>query len=485
MNGTSIADLDLAPYIDGAFRRPREPEDVDIINPATEEKIVTLSLGGAADIDAAVVAARAAFPGWRDTSGPERARFLLRLADLVEQHADALARLEALDIGKPVGQPLMVDVPNTVATLRYMAGWADRITGEVIPSPAPDGRPTHTYVRHEPLGVIGAIVPWNTPLMLASWKIAAAVCTGNTVVMKPAEIAPLSVLYLARLIDEAGFPRGTVNIVPGTGPNAGEALVGHPGVAKVSFTGSTAVGRRILQQAAETFRPVALELGGKSPHVVLADADVEAAVTATAIGLFFNQGQVCAAGTRVFVHRSLYPDFVAALTSAADSQVLGDPFDPATTVGPVVSASQRDRVQNWIAKGTAEGARQAAGGDVAGPGFFVRPTIFADATNDMAIARNEIFGPVGVVIPFDDPAEAIRLANDSDYGLAASIWTSNISDAHLLAEQVEAGTVWVNGWGGLNPGLPWGGVKHSGMGKELGWSGVLSYTREKVVSITL
>ena len=315
----------------------------------------------------------------------------------------------------------MLDVPNAIATFRHFAGWADKITGSTIPTAGYFGRPTHSYTVREPVGVIGAIVPWNTPLMIASWKLAPALACGNTVVVKPPEDAPLSILHLASLFAEAGLPAGTVNVVPGLGPVAGQALVDHPGVDKISFTGSPETGRAIQIAAAQTFKRVTLELGGKSPQIILADADVEAAVNGTAMGLFFNQGEVCAAGTRVLVHRSHYDDVVNALAGAASAQVLGDPFDPATTMGALINAKQRDRVLGYIEKGTAEGARLVAGGTRGdGDGFFVRPTIFADVDNDMTIAREEIFGPVGAVIPFDAPEEAIRLANATQYGLAAS-----------------------------------------------------------------
>ncbi|SPZ35037.1 aldehyde dehydrogenase [Rhodococcus wratislaviensis] len=322
--------------------------------------------------------------------------------------------------------------------------------------------------------------------MITGWKLAPALAAGNTVVIKPPEAAPLSILHLGRLLAEAGLPPGTVNIVPGDGAVAGNALVEHPDVDKISFTGSPAVGRLIQERAAKTVKRVTLELGGKSPQIILDDADLEAAINGTAMGLFFNQGETCAAGTRVLVHRSLYGAVVDGLAAAADAQVLGDPFDPATTMGALVDAKQRDTVLRYVTIGTDEGARLAAGGARhQGPGYFVRPTIFADATNDMTIAREEIFGPVGTVIPFDDPAEAIRLANQTQYGLAASIWTRDVSRAHILARRVRAGAVWVNGWAALDPALPWGGMKTSGVGRELGWSGILANTEEKAVTIVL
>ena len=457
------------------------------INPANEETLVEVAAASADDVDAAVRAAQAQLAGeWAAMPGSQRGRILNRVADLIERDIDILTRLEALDIGKPVMQPTVLDVPNAARTFRHFAGWADKITGQVIPTDGYMGRPTHSYTRREPIGVVGAIVAWNTPLMIASWKLAPALAAGNTVLVKPAEDAPLSILHLARLFEEAGLPAGVVSVLPGLGEVTGQAIVDHPGIDKLSFTGSPEVGRMIGVAAAKSFKRVTLELGGKSPQIILPDADVEAAVAGTAMGLFFNQGETCAAGTRVLVHRSLYSDVVDALAGAADQQVLGDPFDPATTMGALVNRDQRDRVLGYIEKGKAEGARVAAGGTRPdGAGYFVRPTIFADATNDMTIAREEIFGPVGTVIPFDDPEEAVRIANATSYGLAATIWTRDVTAAHTLAAQVRAGAVWVNGWAAIDAALPWGGVKSSGIGRELGWSGILANTEEKVVTIVL
>lgn len=472
-------------FVGGEFRDGSAGVVADI-NPATEKALVDVSAAGPDDVDAAVRAARAAFEGeWAATPAPVRGRLLSDLAALVERDASTLAHLEALDVGKPIGQPQMLDVPNAVATLRHFAGWADKISGTVISTPGYFGRPTHSYSVREPLGVVGAIVPWNTPLMIATWKIATALAAGNTVVVKPPEDAPLSILHLARLIAEACFPPGTVNVVPGTGEVTGEALVSHPGVDKISFTGSTEVGRRVGSVAAQRFARTTLELGGKSPQIILADADLEAAIAGTAMGLFFNQGEVCAAGTRVLVHRSHYETVVTALAGAADAQVVGDPLDPETTIGALINARQHERVQSYIAEGRAGGARMVAGGDAPSPGYFVRPTIFADADNEMCIAREEIFGPVGTVIPFDDVDEAISIANDTSYGLTATLWTRDVSSVHTLARRVRVGAVWVNGWGALDPALPWGGMKSSGIGRELGWSGIVANTEEKVVTVVL
>jgi acyl-CoA reductase-like NAD-dependent aldehyde dehydrogenase len=474
-------------YINGQWRPSASGATLSDYNPATEELLAEIAAGTAEDVDAAVKAARVQLNGgWGALPGVARGQILNRVADLIERDAARLAALEAVDIGKPLGQPMILDIPNAAATFRHFAGWADKITGSSIPTAGYMGRPTHSYTIREPVGVIGAIVPWNTPLMIAAWKLAPALAAGNTLVVKPAEDAPLSILWLGKLLAEAGLPPGVVNIVPGVGLVAGNALVEHPDVDKISFTGSPAVGRVIQQKAAETFKRVTLELGGKSPQIILPDADIEAAVNGTALGLFFNQGEVCAAGTRILVHRSRYDDVVGALSAAASAQVLGDPFDPATTLGALVNAKQRDSVLGYIERGKAEGARVASGGGRPdGPGYFVEPTIFADATNDMSIAREEIFGPVGTVIAYDDPAEAIRLANDTKYGLAASIWTQDVTQAHALARQVRVGAVWVNGWAAIDPALPWGGMKSSGTGRELGWSGILANTEEKVITVVL
>ncbi|PXY33195.1 betaine-aldehyde dehydrogenase [Prauserella sp. PE36] len=457
------------------------------LNPATEEKLTDVAAASAEDVDAAVAAARAQLSGdWAALPGSQRGKILNRVAELIERDADTLARLEAMDVGKPLAQPSMLDIPNAARTFRHFAGWADKITGQVVPTDGYLGRPTHSYTRREPVGVIGAIIPWNTPLMIAAWKLAPALAAGNTVVVKPPEDAPLSILHLAALLQEAGLPDGVVSVLPGLGPVAGQALVDHPGVDKISFTGSPEVGRQIAMAAASSFKRITLELGGKSPQIILPDAELEAAVAGTAMGLFFNQGEVCAAGTRVLVHRSRYAEVVEALAAAAAQQVLGDPLDPATTMGALVNKKQQERVLGYIEKGRSEGARIVAGGSRPdGAGFFVQPTIFADVDNDMTIAREEIFGPVGSVIPFDEPEEAIRIANDTSYGLAATLWTRDVAAAHTLAAQVRAGAVGVNGWAPIDAALPWGGMKTSGIGRELGWSGILANTEEKVVTVVL
>jgi betaine-aldehyde dehydrogenase len=474
-------------YLAGRWQDASDGGTFTDLNPSTERPLADVAAATADDVDAAVRAARAQLHGeWGATPGAARGKLLSRLADLIERDADLLARLEALDIGTPVGQLRMLSIPNAAATFRHFAGWADKINGASIPTAGYFGRPTHSYSVREPVGVIGAIIPWNAPLMIAAWKLAPALAAGNTMVVKPPEDAPLSILHLARLIHEAGVPAGVVNVLPGLGEVTGAAIVAHPDVDKISFTGSPQVGRIIAQRAAETFKRTTLELGGKSPQVIMADADLQAAIDGTAMGLFFNQGEVCAAGTRVLVHRSLYSQVVEGLSAAAASQVLGDPLDPKTTMGALVNAKQRDTVLDYIQAGRDGGARLVAGGGrPERAGFFVEPTIFADVDTDARIAQEEIFGPVGSVIPFDTTEQAVALANGTVYGLAASIWTRDVSQAHHLAAQVRAGAVWVNGWAALDPALPWGGMKTSGTGRELGWAGIEANTEEKVITIIL
>jgi betaine-aldehyde dehydrogenase len=356
----------------------------------------------------------------------------------------------------------------------------------VIPVPGIYGGPAHAYTIREPLGVIGAIVPWNGPLSITVWKLAPALAAGCTAVIKPSEDAQLTVTYLGKLILEAGIPEGVVNIVLGLGESAGAALADHPGVDKLSFTGSPEVGRAVARAAAANVTPVTLELGGKTPQIILADADLEKAVPMCAIGMFANQGQICAAGTRIVAHRSVYDAVVEGLGQAAAAVRLGDPFDESATMGSLINRQQFDRVMGYIDVGREEGARVVAGGDRGlDRGYYVQPTIFADASNDMRIAQEEIFGPVGTVIPFDDVEDAVRIANDSVYGLSAAVWTRDVSMAHLLAREVKVGAFWVNTWGVLDPALPWGGTKQSGIGREMGWAGIEDCTEEKLVAIAL
>lgn len=460
---------------------------IDVVNPAREEVIARVPNGGVEEIDAAVRAARAQFDGgtWSQLSGPERGALILKLADLVERDAQLIARYDALCIGRPFIEPQMLDLPNALSTLRHFAGWADKIEGRTIPTPGYFGRPTLSYTIREAVGVIGAIVPWNTPFMITCWKLAPALATGCTIVIKPAEETPLSALHLAQLAQEAGFPPGVINVVTGRGAVAGAALAVHPGVDKVTFTGSPVVGAEIMRHAGPLFKRVAMELGGKSPQIVFDDADLDAAIQGCAMGLFFNQGQVCAAGTRLLVQRGVYDQLLQGLRGAAESIKVGDPLDEGVTMGAVAKRSQYDSVARYIRAGIEDGATLVTGGALEGKGCFIRPTLFANASNSMRIAREEIFGPVGTLIVFDTEAEALALANDSKYGLGATIWTRDLARAHRMAGKVQAGAVGINGWAPIDARLPWGGVKTSGLGRELGYSGIEACTEEKVITVVL
>lgn len=474
--------------IDGELRDATGGSVLDDINPATGQLIVHVASAGIADVDAAVGAARRAFDEgpWSRMSGSERGQILLRLADLVERDADILAGLEALDVGKPVRDARIAEIENAIATLRYFAGWADKIEGRTIPTAGFMGRQALSYTVREPVGVVGAIVPWNGPTMISTWKIAPALAAGCTIVLKPSEDAPLPAIHLGQLAQEAGLPRGVLNVITGVGSVAGDALTRHPGVDKITFTGSTQVGRAIQIAAAETFKPVTLELGGKSPQIILGDADIAAATAGTAMGLFFNAGEVCAAGSRILVERGIRDEVVDGLVTAAKGIRVGDPFDPLTTMGALINSKQRDRVLSYIDIGQSEGAEIAAGGSSPNTsGYFVEPTIFTNANNSMRIAQEEIFGPVGAVIEFDNMEEAIELANASAYGLAANIWTSDVSAAHSVARRVRAGSVAINAWSPIGPQLPWGGIKSSGIGRELGKYAIHANTDEKVITVVM
>lgn len=473
-------------FIGGAWTDAAETYST--LNPANGQPLVDLAAASNTDVDAAVSAATSAFKGEWGSLAPSRKGLLLNtLADLVERDIEILAALESADMGRPFGMGAQLMVPNLIASLRYYAGWSDKLNGEQIPNDGYMGGPvpTHAYTIREPLGVVAAIVPWNAPLMILGWKLAPALACGNTIIIKPAEDASLSILHLAALVDEAGFPAGTVNVLTGHGRVVGEALALHPGIQKISFTGSTEVGRSILRNSATSFKRTTLELGGKAPQIVFEDANLEAAMRGCAMGMFFNQGEVCAAGARVIAHRKVYDAMVEGLAAAAEAQVIGDPFDAATTMGPLVNARQHDRVKEYLQIGTDEGATAVTGGKALDrPGFFVEPTVFA-GTNEMRVAREEIFGPVGVVIPFDTDDEALSLANDNAYGLSATIWTQDLARAHTAAAKMEAGAIGVNGWSPLAPQLPWGGIKSSGVGREMGYEGILSYTETKTVTVVL
>ncbi len=453
------------------------------VNPATGEEICQVAEADAADVEKAVKAARAAFDSgpWRKTPASERGRLLLRLAELIEDHADELAALESLDNGKPVSVAKAVDVAATADCYRYFAGWADKIQGKTIPI----NGDYFCYTRLEPVGVVGQIIPWNFPLLMQAWKLAPALATGNTVVMKPAEQTPLSALRIGELIVEAGYPEGVVNILPGFGPTAGAAIARHMDVDKVAFTGSTEVGHLIMEAAAKSnLKRVTLELGGKSPNIVFADTNLDEAVEGAHFGLFFNHGQCRCAGSRVFVEEKIYDDFVEKSGARARKRTVGDPFDPKTEQGPQVDQSQFDKVMGYIDSGRSEGAKLVCGGERVGDkGYFIEPTVFADVQDDMKIAREEIFGPVMSIIPFKNLDEVVSRANRTDYGLAAAVWTRDISKAHAIANSVRAGTVWVNCYNVLDTRVPFGGFKQSGIGRELGEYGLQQYTEVKTVIV--
>jgi aldehyde dehydrogenase (NAD+) len=455
------------------------------INPSTGEEICHVAEADAADVDKAVRAARAAFDQgpWRKTNASERGRLLHRLADLIESHSDELARLETLDSGKPLSIAKAVDVAKSAACYRYFAGWADKVQGKTIPI---DGD-FFCYTRHEPIGVVGQIIPWNYPMLMQAWKLAPALATGNTVVMKPAEQTPLSALRIGELILEAGFPDGVVNLLPGFGPTAGAAVASHMDVDKIAFTGSTEVGRLIMEAAAKSnLKRISLELGGKSPNIIFADSDLDEAVEGAHMGLFVNQGQSCCAGSRVFVEEEIYDAFVEKSVARAGKRVVGDPLDPKTNQGPQVDRSQFDRVMGYIESGHRDGATLACGGGRVGDrGYFIQPTVFANVQDEMKIAREEIFGPVMSVIAFKNVEEVITRANRTNYGLAAGVWTRDIKKAHAIANGVRAGTVWVNCYHVLDTRAPFGGFKQSGFGRELGEYGLQEYTEVKTVTVKL
>jgi phenylacetaldehyde dehydrogenase len=462
-----------------------EGREIDVINPATGECFTKVACGTAADIDQAVATARQTFEdsSWSRMTPVERERLLWRFADLIDANADSLAEIECLDNGKSVAIAKGVDIQLAVNFLRYMAGWATKIEGSSVQPSVPfmPGAQFHGYTRREPVGVVGAIVAWNFPLLLACWKLGPALATGCTVVLKPAEDTPLTALRLGELALEAGYPPGVLNVVPGLGGDAGAALSSHPDVDKLTFTGSTGVGKLIGKAAMDHMTRVTLELGGKSPTIVLDDADPQEAAAGAANAIFFNQGQVCCAGSRLYVQRKLFDNLVADITDIAGRIRLGNGLDPNTEMGPLVSAVQQQRVQSFIEKGLAEGARITTGGDRQGPGFFIQPTVVVDVDQRSTLVQEEIFGPVLVAMPFDDIDEAVRIANDSQYGLGASIWSNNLSAVHRMIPRIKSGSVWVNCHTALDPSLPFGGFKQSGLGREMGAACIEHYTEIKSV----
>lgn len=453
-------------------------------NPATEEALCEVASASAEDVDGAVTAARAALGGpWGEMSARQRGHLLWKIADALEARIDEFALVETLDNGKPIFESRYVDVPTAVDALRYFAGWADKVAGETLPVQGPF---VHAYTRVEPMGVVAAITPWNFPIIQALWKIAPALACGNTVIHKPASNTALTALKFAELATETGLPPGVLNVLPGGGSTVGGGLVKHPGVAKVSFTGSTEVGRGVMRDAADTVKRVTLELGGKSPNIVFADADVDAAVKGAYNGIFYGKGEVCAAGSRLFVERAVHDELLEKLVARTQRLVPGDPLHPKTRLGALVSGDQRDTVLGYVATGREEGAEVAHGGnpaDVEGKGYFMEPTILTGVDNSMRVAQEEIFGPVLVTIPFDEPEEAVELANASIFGLAAGVWTRDVGKAHAVAARIEAGTVWINQYNWYDSGAPFGGYKQSGFGRELGRQALSYYTETKTVFV--
>ncbi|MFP6599580.1 MAG: aldehyde dehydrogenase family protein [Deltaproteobacteria bacterium] len=470
--------------IDGNWTEALSGKTFQTVDPATEKVLAEVAEADSGDVDLAVAAARTALEdgSWGTMDARDRGRALLRLAALIDEHRQELARLETLDNGKPVSETTNVDVPQTIETFEYYAGWADKIHGETIPVSGP----FFNYTRREPVGVVGQIIPWNFPLLMAAWKLAPALACGNTVILKPAEQTPLTALRLGELILEAGIPDGVVNILPGYGPTAGAAIAAHPGIDKVAFTGSTEVGRLIQTAAAGNLKRVSLELGGKSPNIVFADADLEVAAQTAMASIFFNQGEVCCAGSRLFLDETIHDEFIETFKGHTETIKVGDPLDEDTQMGAQVSEEQFTKVLGYIEGGREAGARVVTGGKRATErGYFVEPTIFDGVTGDMAIAREEIFGPVVSALSFKDIDEVVRAANDTDYGLAAGIWTSDVTKAHQVAARLKAGTVWINTYNSFDAASPFGGYKQSGFGRELGRHALDLYTQTKSVWIGL
>ena len=459
----------------------------DTYNPSTGEVLGRVAEGDKADVDLAVKAARKAFETgpWPTMSPAERGRLLWKLSDLLEQHLEEFAELETLDNGKPLFFSRMIDIPSAVQMFRYMAGWATKVEGNTIPISMPGGQ-YFAYTLREPVGVVGQIIPWNFPMIMASWKLAPALAVGCTVVLKPAEQTPLTALRLGELFQEAGLPDGAVNIVPGFGETAGAALAAHHDVDKIAFTGSTEVGKLILDASRGNLKKVSLELGGKSPNIVFPDANLETAIPGSALAIFFNQGQCCTAGSRLFVHKKVFDAVVDGVSQFAKNIPMGAGLDPASRLGPLVSREQLDRVSSYMESGLQQGAKATAGGRKRDQcGYFFEPTVLVDVKPEMKVVREEIFGPVVTAMPFSDPEELVASANNSDYGLAAAVWTRDLSLAHRTAAKLRAGTVWINCYNVFDPALPFGGYKQSGWGREMGRDVLELYTQTKAVCAQL
>jgi aldehyde dehydrogenase (NAD+) len=467
--------------VDGTFVDSADGRCFATVDPSTEKTITEVAEAGREDVDRAVRAARRAFPAWSGMDARERGRRLLRWADLLDAHREELARLETLDNGKPLSESMGYDAPSAAATIRYFAGWADKLQGRTIPVAGP----YFTYTRPEPVGVCGLIIPWNFPMPMAAWKLGPALAVGCTCVLKPAEQTPLTALRMGELALEADLPPGVLNVVPGFGEDgAGEALVAHPLVDKIAFTGEYRTAQVIKRQTADTMKRLSFELGGKSPNIVFDDVDLDAAVDGAYGAAFLNMGQNCCAGSRAYVHAKVYDRFVERLSERAAARKVGDPFDPETEHGPQIDQTQFDKILHYVDLGKEQGARCVTGGErVFDRGFFVQPTVFADVEDGMAVATDEIFGPVLSVLRFSDLDDVIERANHTMFGLAAAVWTHDISRAHAVAERVQAGTVWVNCYNIVDPAAPFGGFKMSGVGRELGEQALSAYTENKTVTI--
>ena len=476
-------------FIDGKWVAAASGKTFPVYNPATGETLAQVAEGDREDINRAVKAARKAFEDgpWSTMTSSERGRLIWKLGDLLERHLEAFAQLESLDNGKPLAVARAADVPLAVDLFRYMAGWATKIEGNTIPISASSPHVKYfAYTRREPIGVVGQIIPWNFPLLMAAWKLGPALATGCTVVLKPAEQTPLTALLLAELIAEADIPDGVVNVVPGYGETAGAALAAHPDVDKVAFTGSTEVGKLILQAAAGNLKKVSLELGGKSPNVVFDDADLKSTIPGAANAIFFNHGQCCCAGSRLYVEQAIFDDVVGGVAERAKNIKLGHGFHPDTTMGPLVSEEQMNRVCSYLDAGLNEGAEAVVGGKrCEGLGYFVEPTVMVKTNPDMKVVKEEIFGPVVCAMPFKDPDKLIAEANQSEYGLAAAVWTRDLSKAHRIAEKLRAGTVWINCYNVFDAAMPFGGYKQSGWGREMGHEVLEQYTEVKAVCVAI
>jgi aldehyde dehydrogenase (NAD+) len=472
--------------IDNVWRDAAGGKTMEVINPATEEVIATVASADKSDVDEAVKAARAALNGpWGKMSARERGRLVSKLADRLLERADEVARLETLHNGKPIFESRQIEIPAAAECFEYYAGWADKIMGETIPVKGN----YLTYTLREPLGVVAAIVPWNFPLLLAAWKVAPALACGNVVILKPASQTPLTAIALGEIAVEVGLPPGVLNIITGPGSSVGQAIVEHPGIDKIAFTGDTSTGKGIMRAAADTLKRITLELGGKSPNIVLADADIDAALRGATTGIFYGKGEVCAAGSRLLVDSSIKSEFMDKLAARAKKMVAGDPLDPKTRYGALASKKQLETVQRYVEIAKKEGATLVAGGERAdigtGKGYFFQPTVFDNVAPDATISREEIFGPVLATIAFADLDEAIARANESQYGLAAAVWTRDIKKAHYVARKLQAGTVWINTYNVYDTAAPFGGYKASGFGREMSSHALEHYTQVKSVWVDL